>query len=57
MGLGWPMMFRSLEDGGDFGLPFPNYASGNNLLKRPIIAVNTRWESERDPNAIVCALR
>jgi hypothetical protein len=36
-------MFRPLEDSGDFGLLFPNHASGNNRLKRPIIAVNARW--------------
>jgi hypothetical protein len=56
MGLGWPIMFRSFEDGGDFGLLFSNHASGNNRLKRSIIAVNTRWEPERDPKAVVGAL-
>jgi hypothetical protein len=52
IGLGWPIMFRSLEDGGDFGLLCSNHASDNNRLKRPIIAVNTRWEPECDPKAV-----
>jgi hypothetical protein len=50
-------MFRLLEDGGDFGLLFPDHASCNNRLKLTIIAVNTRWKPERDPEAVVGALR
>ena len=46
MGLSWPIMFCSLEDGRDFGLLFPNHASGNNRLERRIIAANTRREPE-----------
>jgi hypothetical protein len=57
MGLGWPIMFRLLEDGGDFGLLFPNHAFCNNRLKRLIVAVNTRWEPKRDPKAVDGALR
>jgi hypothetical protein len=50
-------MFRPLEDAGDFGLPPPSDASRNNRLERPVIAANTRWEPNRDPNAVVGALR
>jgi len=57
MGPGWPIMFGSLEDGGDFGLLLPNHAFCNNRLKRSIIAVNIRWEPERDPKPVVGALR
>ena len=57
MGLGWPMMFRPLEDVGNFGLLFPNHGSCNNRLKRPIIAMNTRRQPERDPKPVVGALR
>src|SRR6267378_1208264 len=57
MGLGWPIVFRPLEDGGDFGLLLPNDASRNNRLKHPIIAVSTRWKPDRDPKAVVGALR
>jgi len=57
MGLGWPIMFRSLEDGGDFGLLLLNHAVGNNRLERPVVAMNTRWEPKRDAKAVVGALR
>ena len=57
MGLGWPIMFRLLEDGCDFGLLFPDHASCNDRLERLIIAVNTRGEPECDPQAVVGALR
>ena len=57
MGLGWPIMFRSLENRGDFGLLLPDYTSCNNRRERPIIAMNTRWEPERDPEVVVGALR
>jgi hypothetical protein len=57
MGLGRPIMFRLLEDGSDFGLLLPDYTSCNNRRERPIIAMNTRWEPERDPEAVVGALR
>jgi hypothetical protein len=50
-------MLRSLEDGGDVGLLFLNDASANNRLKRPVIAMNARWEPERDPMAVVSTLR
>jgi hypothetical protein len=53
MGLGWPIMFRSLEDGGDFDLLLLNHAVGNNRLERPVIAINTRWEAERDAKAVL----
>jgi len=57
MGLFRPIMLRLLEDGGDFDLLFPDYAFGNDRLKRPIIAMNTRWEPKRDPKPVVGALR
>ena len=57
MGLRRPIMLRLLEDGGDFGLPFADHASLNNRLKRLIIAMNTRWESDCDPKAVIGALR
>jgi hypothetical protein len=50
-------MFRLLENGGDFGLLFPNHASCNNRLERPIVAVNPRWKPKRDPKAVDGALR
>jgi hypothetical protein len=50
-------MFRPLEDGGDFGLLLLNDASCDHRLERPIIAVNPRWEPERNPEAVVGALR
>jgi len=56
MGLGWPIMLRPPEDGGDFGLLFPTRALCNNRLKRRIIAVNTWWEPKCDPKAFVGAL-
>ena len=49
MGLGWPIMFRPLEDGGDFGLLLLGDASCDHRLERPIIAVNPEWEPERNP--------
>ena len=57
MGLAWPIMFRLLEDGGNFGLLLSTDAFCNNRLKGPIIAVNTRWEPKRDPKAVDGALR
>jgi hypothetical protein len=57
MGLGWPIVFGPLEDRGDFGLLLPTDASRNNRLEHPIIAVNTRWEPDRDPKAVTGALR
>jgi hypothetical protein len=57
MGLGWPVIFRSFENGGDFCLLFPNDAFRNNRLERPVIAVNPWWEPNRDPNAVLGALR
>jgi len=42
MRLGWPIMFRLLEDRGDFGLLLPNDAFCDHRLKRPIFAVNAR---------------
>ncbi len=44
MRLGRPIVFRSLENGGNCGLLFRNYATCDNSLQRPIIAVNTRWQ-------------
>ena len=57
MGLGWPIMFGSLENRGDLGLLFADDAFCNNRLERRIIAVNTRWQPERDPNpsSVRCA--
>ena len=40
MGLGWPIVFRLLVEGGDFGLLFLSDASCDHRLERPIIAVN-----------------
>jgi hypothetical protein len=57
MGLGWPIMFRLLEYGGDFGLLLLNDAFRDHRLERPIIAVNPRWEPESNPEAVVGALR
>jgi hypothetical protein len=50
-------MFRSLENGGNFGSLSRDHAFCNNRLERPVIAVNTWWEPERDPKAVVGALR
>jgi hypothetical protein len=57
MGLGWPIMFRLLEYGGDFGLLLLNDAFRDHHLERSIIAVNPRWEPESNPEAVVGALR
>src|SRR3974390_3387408 len=57
MGLSWPIVFRLFEEGGDFGLLLLSDASPDPRLKRPIIAVNRRWEPERNPEAVVGALR
>src|SRR6516164_4152447 len=57
MGLGWPIMFRPLEYGGYFGLLLLNDASCDQLLERLIIPVNSRREPERNPEAVVGALR
>jgi hypothetical protein len=57
MGLGWPIMFRLLEYGGDFGLILLNDAFRDHHLERLIIAVNPRWEPERNPETIVGTLR
>src|ERR1700730_900024 len=57
MGFGWSVIFRPLEDGGDFGLLFSDHAFCNYRLKRPIVAMNTWWEPERDPKPAVGALR
>ena len=57
MGLGWPIMFRPLEDGDDFGPFLLSDASCDHRLERPIIAVNPRWEPERNPEAVLRALR
>src|SRR6516162_9554327 len=57
MGLGWPIMFRPLEDGGDFGLLLLSDAFCDHRLERSIIAVNPRWEPERNPESVVGALR
>jgi hypothetical protein len=43
MGLRGPIMFRSLENGGNFGLLSCDHAFCNNRLERPVIAVNTWW--------------
>ena len=51
MGLGWPIMLRPLEDGGDFGLLLLDDAFRNKCLKLTIIAVNARWKPERNPEA------
>ena len=57
MGLGWSIMLRPLEDGGDFGLLRLSDAFCDHRLERPIIAVNPRWEPESNPEAVVRALR
>jgi len=57
MGLGWPVKFRPRECGAHIGLFLRSNAFCNNRLKRPIIAVNTGWEPDRDPKAVVGALR
>jgi hypothetical protein len=57
MGLGWPIMFRLLEYGGDFGLLLLNDAFRDHRLERSIIVVNPRWEPESNPEAVVGALR
>ena len=57
MGLGRPIMFCPLEDGGDFGLPLLNDASFNDRLERFIVAVNTRRKPERNAEAVAGALR
>jgi hypothetical protein len=73
MGLSWPIPFRSLEHGSDLGLLFlddalgnnrperpviaMSAALGNNRPERPVIAMSARWEPERDPKAVVRALR
>jgi len=57
MGHGWPIVFGSLEEGGDFGLPFPSDALCNNRLERTVIAANARRKPERDPEKIARALR
>jgi hypothetical protein len=50
-------MFRLLEYGGDFGLLLLNDAFRDHHLDRSIIAVNPRREPERNPEAVVGALR
>jgi hypothetical protein len=50
-------MFHPLEDRGDLGLFFSDHASCNDRLQRAIIAVNTWWQPERDPNTAAGALR
>lgn len=57
MGLGWPIMFRLLEYGGDFGLLLLNDAFRDHHLERSIISMNPRWEPESNPEAFVGALR
>src|SRR5215471_13163757 len=57
MGLGWPVMLGLLEEGGDFALLLLSDASCNHRLERPMIAVNPGWQPERNPEAIVGALR
>ena len=57
MGLGWPVKFRPRECGAHIGLFLRSNAFCNNRLKRPIIAVNTRWKPERDAKPIARALR
>ena len=57
MGLGWPIVFRLLEEGGDFRLLLLSDASCDHRLERPIIAVNPGREPERNPEAVVGALR
>ena len=57
MRFGWPVIFRPLEDGGDFGLPFLSNGFCDNRFERPVIAVSTRWEPDRDPDAVVGTLR
>ena len=49
MRFGWPVIFRPLEDGGDFGLPLLSNGFRNNRFERPVIAVSTRWEPDRYP--------
>src|SRR5215469_13702358 len=56
MGLGWPIVLRLLEEGGDFGLFLLSDASCDHRLERPIIAVKPGWEPERNPKAVVGAL-
>jgi hypothetical protein len=50
-------MFGPLEYGGDFGLLLLNDAFRDHDLERSIIAVNPRREPERNPEAVVGALR
>jgi hypothetical protein len=50
-------MFRPREGGARIGLLLRSNAFCNNRLKRPIIAVNTRWKPERDAKAVAGALR
>ena len=57
MGLGWPVMFRPLEDDAHVALLLPGNAFRNDRLKRPIVAVNTRRKPERDAKAVARALR
>jgi hypothetical protein len=57
MGLGWPVMFRPLENSTHVGLLLPSNALCNNRFKGTIIAVNTGWKPERDAKAIAGALR
>jgi len=57
MGLGWPELFRPLEDSRDFGLLPLSDAFCNNRLERLIIAANPRRKPERDPEAVVGAVR
>jgi hypothetical protein len=57
MGLGRPIIFRSLENGRDFGLFFRHDAFSNDRLQRCIIAVNTGWKPDCESKAVLGALR
>jgi len=49
MGLGWAIMFRALEDRGDFGLLLLSDVFGDHRLERPIFPVNAWRQPKRDP--------
>src|SRR5262245_60605823 len=56
MGLSRPVMFRPLEGGSRVGLLFPECAFGNDRHNWSILAVNTRWQPERDARTVAGAL-
>jgi hypothetical protein len=55
--LGWPAMFRPLEDGAHIDLLLGGDALCNNRLEHRIIAVNIRREPKRDTESVLGALR